>query len=63
MEEPHITKCEYKEKTNRTFITISDKHENKHIILRVEGEVEAKKQKRYEPKHGILAQFSIKRIE
>lgn len=63
MDEIKVTKNEYNKQTNQSFITLSDKYENKHIVLRIDGKFEGKKIE-YEPlEAGIIAQILIKKKE
>lgn len=63
MDEVEVTKNEYNTQTKQSFITLSDKHKTKHIVLRIDGKFEGKKIEYKPTEIGIIAQILIKKIK
>jgi len=62
MNEIEVTKNEYNSQTKQSFITLSNKHKTKHIVLRIDGRFEGKKIEYQPVESGIIAQILIKKI-
>lgn len=54
-----ITKKVINPQTKQTFVTISEKHETQHTILRLEEGLDIKKNDYVDMETGIKSQFTI----